>query len=126
MKTLDVKVGDKIKFVEEKQAYTVRARNERFIICVKPFNARKTVLYTIIDLERDVRGACNLIFGHAMEDENDIQSAMQKLQNHCDGKHEGISDGCGVVPPFKYQASMEVSYRNFIDLKVEKINGVAQ
>lgn len=56
-------VGTKIKFDSEKQRYTVQASNDRFIILTKPFNAQKTYLYTIVDLERGIRGKCNLIFG---------------------------------------------------------------
>lgn len=43
------KRGQKIWFEGEKRPYTVRACDERFAICTKPFNLRKTVLYTIID-----------------------------------------------------------------------------
>lgn len=56
-------VGDKVKFDAEKQRYTVQARDDRFVILTKPFNARQTYLYTIADLEKGIRGACNLIFG---------------------------------------------------------------
>ena len=52
---MKIKVGNKIKFERQKQRYTVQACNDRFIICTKPFNARKTVLYTIIDFERNER-----------------------------------------------------------------------
>lgn len=55
--------GIKVKLEAERQRYTVRARNERFVIMTKPFNAQRTYLYTIADLERGVRGACDLIFG---------------------------------------------------------------
>lgn len=57
-----LKVGDKIKFKSEKQRYTVMAKSWRFLICTKPLNCRKTVLYTIIDLDRLERGPNNLIF----------------------------------------------------------------
>ena len=53
----------KIKFDAERQRYTVQAHNNRFVIMTKPFNAQRTYLYTIADLERGYRGACNLIFG---------------------------------------------------------------
>jgi len=33
-----IKVGDKIKFLEEKQKYTVMSMGKRYIICTKPFN----------------------------------------------------------------------------------------
>jgi hypothetical protein len=56
-------VGDKIKFDEERQRYTVMAQDDRFAILVKPFNARKTYIYTITDLSRGERGRCNRIFG---------------------------------------------------------------
>lgn len=53
----------KIKMDGEKQRYTVQSFNKRFAVMTKPFNAKKTYLYTITDLDRNVRGRCNLIFG---------------------------------------------------------------
>ncbi len=77
-----LKVGDKIKFQSEKQRYTVQAKSERFIICSKPFNARKTYLYTIIDLDRYVRGAVDLIFGlnHDVNNPTDAQFCLEDLE----------------------------------------------
>ncbi len=48
-------VGTKVKFPNEKQRYTVQASNVRFAVCTKPFNAQKTVLYSIIDFWDDTR-----------------------------------------------------------------------
>lgn len=56
-------IGAKVRFEGEKQRYTVQAANDRFAIMTKPFNAKRTYLYTITDLQRGVRGPCNLIFG---------------------------------------------------------------
>ena len=56
------KVGDKIHFEGERNAYTIRACDSRYLICTKPFNPRKTVLYTIVDLQEKVRGTENLVF----------------------------------------------------------------
>lgn len=53
----------KVRLSGERQRYTVMARNDRFVILTKPFNARRTYLYTIADLNREVRGPCDLIFG---------------------------------------------------------------
>jgi len=39
-------VGTKIWFAGEKHPYKVRARNERYLICTKPFNLRHAVLRT--------------------------------------------------------------------------------
>lgn len=58
-----MKIGDKIKMDGERQRYTVTACDGKFAIMVKPFNAKKTYLYTITDTERGVRGPCNLVFG---------------------------------------------------------------
>lgn len=51
------KVGDKIYFKEEKRPYTIRACDERYLICTKPFNPKHTVMYTIVDLQEGIRGA---------------------------------------------------------------------
>lgn len=58
-----MKPGDKFKACGERQRYTVMAADERFTIMVKPFNAARTYLYSIADLDRGIRGRCNMIFG---------------------------------------------------------------
>lgn len=50
----NLKVGDKIKFKSEKQRYIVKAKDNRYLICTKPFNLQKTVLYTIVDLDIEI------------------------------------------------------------------------
>lgn len=56
-------VGGKIKMDGERQRYTIQAFDDRFVIMTKPFNARKTYLYTIADLETYQRGPIGLVFG---------------------------------------------------------------
>lgn len=53
--------GDRIRFAEEKQRYTVRAvsADGRWVICTKPFNPHRTVIYTVIDFDSGVRGPDN-------------------------------------------------------------------
>ena len=92
-----LKVGDKVKFSSEKQRYTIQARNKRFIICTKPFNAKETVLYTIVDIDRYCRGTDNLVFHKGYETKANCEENLNYLAN---GK-------------------MEVSYRNVIKLDVE-------
>lgn len=71
--------GDSVTFAGERQAYRVRAASGRFAILTKPFNLRKTVLYSIIDWERGVRGPDNMIFSHGYESDPDIAERMQEL-----------------------------------------------
>lgn len=101
MTKLNLIVDDKILFAEEKRAYTVQACDERFVICTKPFNAKKTVIYSIIDFERNVRGTENLIFGMGFETREECEEALTRLKS----------------------GETEVSYRNFIPLEIEKVNG---
>lgn len=56
-------VGEKIKMCGERQRYTVQGTRGRFIVATKPFNAKKTYLYTLIDTEKRKRGPLNAIFG---------------------------------------------------------------
>jgi S-adenosylmethionine:tRNA-ribosyltransferase-isomerase (queuine synthetase) len=98
----NLKVGDKIKFESEKHKYTVKAKNDRYLICTKPFNLQKTVLYTIVDLERLVRGTNNMVFNpYDYADQKDIDKCLEDLQNHSNG--------------------LEVTYRNCVWLDVEII-----
>jgi hypothetical protein len=60
---VEIKVGNRVKFKEEKQSYLVRACNEQYLVCTKPFNARKTYLYCIVDLVEGMRGPDNSLLG---------------------------------------------------------------
>lgn len=71
--------GTKIRFESERLRYTVRVASDRFAVCTKPFNPRHTVLYTIIDFERDVRGPEDLIFGCGFETDAQCLEALVRL-----------------------------------------------
>ena len=76
-----MEVGKKIKFKEEKQRYTIKACDDQYFICTKPFNAKKTVLYTIVDLKNNIRGTENLIFCAGFETDELCQEALNRLQS---------------------------------------------
>ena len=78
---MKVKVGDKVYIPTDKRPYTVKARDERYIICTKPFNARHTVLYFIIDLVNKWRAPDNMIFCHGYETDEDCAARLEELQN---------------------------------------------
>jgi hypothetical protein len=92
-------IGAKIKFKGEKQRYTVRASNTAYAICTKPFNARKTVLYTIVDNLHKVRGPENLLFGFGAETDEQCQEMLGRVTS----------------------GETEVSYRHGIPLDLEYI-----
>ena len=92
--------GDKVKFAEEKQRYVVQASNEQFAICTKPFNLKKTVLYSVIDLKKQIRGTENLIFGMGAETKEDCQEMLKRLTS----------------------GEAEVSHRNHIYLNIERVD----
>ena len=100
----------KIKMVGEKQRYTIQARSNRFVILTKPFNARKTYLYSIVDLERKVRGKDNQIFGFCYIDKN---GEINQDYNCEEGAKEAIKQ--------LESGQMEVSYRHYKDLEPEEI-----
>lgn len=76
---MEIKVGNKIKFTEEVQKYTVIAANDRFAICTKPFNPKKTVIYSIIDIKKQIRGTENLIFGFGAETKEQCEDILERL-----------------------------------------------
>ncbi len=86
--------GDKFKCDNERRKYTVQAADARFVIATKP--SFGTYIYTITDLDRGVRGACNSIFGPPsnLSTEDGAAEALRLLQS----------------------GSMEVSSRNFAAL----------
>jgi len=92
-------VGSKIRMDGERTSYTVQAANDRFAIMTKPHF--KTYLYTITDLQRRVRGPCNLVFG---------------LPCHVDSP-EGAREALAMIEA----GEMEVSYRHHKDLTAPEL-----
>lgn len=93
------KIGDKVKFAEEKQRYTVSACDDRYLVCTKPFNPKKTYLYTMVDLKSKIRGTD----GYAMNwgfDYRKKEDAEKYISNLKSGE-------------------IEISYRNRIKLNIE-------
>lgn len=76
-----MKRGDRFKCDGEKRRYTVQAADARFAIMTKP--AFGTYIYTITDLERDERGACNIILGPPtdFDTEDGAAEALKMLQD---------------------------------------------
>jgi len=94
-----VEVGQTIKFYGEKQKYTVQASNRFYSICTKPFNARKTVIYTAIDWYNQIRGTENMIFGFGAETKKQCEEMLDRLTN----------------------ADSDISSRNWCVLDIEKV-----
>jgi hypothetical protein len=102
------KVGDLIKFKSEKQRYRIRACDERFIIATKPYNPKRTFLYTIIDLEKEIRGADNWYCKFNYVNEKEAEKCLPLL--HLD--------------PLKNHGSVEISHRRSMKLDLERIDSV--
>lgn len=78
---MNYKIGDKIKFADEKGKYVIRECNDRYLICTKPYNFKKTFFYTIVDLERNIRGADNYYTKFDYMDPKELKQAMIELMN---------------------------------------------
>lgn len=98
-KNLEYTVGDKIYFKGDKKPFRIQACNERYIIATKPFNLKKTFLYTIVDFERCVRGRDNHYCAFEYDDPKEAAEALKCLET---------------------QEPLElcVSYRHFIPLDI--------
>lgn len=86
-------IGDKVElpFWDVDNPYTVRARDDRYIICTGSDS------YFIVDLERRVRGADNMIFCSGYETDEDCKERLGELQ----------------------RGEIEVSYRNVVPLDID-------
>lgn len=73
--------GDSVWFSTSKKSFKVRECNDRFAICTQPFNLKpNTVLYSIIDFNRNVRGLDNLVFSvYDYYTDEDCKQAMEDL-----------------------------------------------
>ena len=78
-------IGDKVYIPEHKRPFRVKARDDRYIICTKPFNAQHTVIYFIVDLVDKWRAPDNMVFCSGYETDEQCQERLKELQ---DGKIE--------------------------------------
>lgn len=117
---LSLVVGDRVRFVEEGQRYTVRAVTSggRFAICTKPFNLKHTVLYTVIDFERGVRGADNY-YGLGYETDEQVSEAAHCFDHTDRGDGPEITNSCEQVAWCRGGA--EVSRRNYVGLHIASV-----
>lgn len=99
---MKISVGSKIRFPEEKQAYTVQASGPRYAVCTKPFNPKRTVLYTVLDFKENVRGTENLVFGMGAETRGLCEEMLARLES----------------------GETEVSHRNRIPLSIGEIKWI--
>ena len=74
-----LRAGDLVRFRSEARPYRVRAANHRFAVCTKSFNPRRTVLYTVIDFNKGVRGTENLVFGFGTETDEQCVEMLERL-----------------------------------------------
>ena len=79
MEAKDLKVGQQVKFNDDRLWFTVQARNERFIVCSAETKA--DTYHTIIDLDQGVRGDDNLVFHQGYDDREHCESRLQDFIN---------------------------------------------
>jgi hypothetical protein len=121
-----IPVGSKVKFASEKMRYTVQASDERFSICTKPFNLKRTVLYSIIDFDEDVRGPENLIFGMGAETRKQCEEMLDRLNGRNPEYDQDVEvyKQAGIDPAdlTRTPYPTEVSHRNRCELDIERID----
>lgn len=113
--------GLHVKFASEKQRYTVQASDRRFAVCTKPFNARKTVLYTIIDFDEKIRGPENLVFGAGAETKKQCEEMLDRLKgiDRDRSRIEEVYRKAGMDPGEIPANQSEVSHRHRCALDME-------
>lgn len=75
-----VEVGDKVCIPDQKRPFRVQARDDRYIICTKPYNPQHTVLYFIVDLQTRWRAPDNMIFCFGYETREQCEERLKELQ----------------------------------------------
>jgi len=99
------KVGDKISFLNLEGEYTIRACNERYLICVQVYRpecrnrnlTKAKYLYTIVDLEEEIRGTHNMLFNCYKNNDTNWKLLLRRLKN----------------------GDVEISHRNRVELDIK-------
>jgi hypothetical protein len=79
----NIKVNDKVYFSDEPRiAYWVKARNDRYAILTRPYNPRRTVIYSIWDMEKKIRSTNDYVFNpYDYNKQEDIDQSLTDLMN---------------------------------------------
>ncbi len=75
-----LKPGDPVYVPNEVRPFLVKCRDDRYIICTKPFNPKRTVMYFIIDLKLGIRGQDNMVFCSGYETQEQCEERLKELQ----------------------------------------------
>ena len=118
---MNYKVGDKIKFKKEKQRYTISACDDRFIIAWKPFNPRRTFMYTIIDLKENERSSDNYYCAFDYTNEKEAQEAIEILNRTAKKREQDIIELNSFTGSFE---GLWLSGRRDMELDIERIDNV--
>ena len=79
---MKINVGDKIYIPTEKRPFKVRACDDRYIICTKAYNPKRTYRYFIIDLVEGIRGPDNIAIAlGGYETDEDCNERLLELQH---------------------------------------------
>jgi len=82
MRQSGIKVNDKVYFKSEKASYTVKAFDGRYAICTKPYNFKRTVMYTIVDFKEDIRSTNDLVFNiYDYKVQDDINKCLRDIKS---------------------------------------------
>jgi hypothetical protein len=76
-----MKIGDRIKFLEEKTPYRIRALSNYFAVCTRPYNPQCTVIYTVLDFRKSIRGTENVVFCMGAETDEDCEEMLQRFES---------------------------------------------
>ena len=76
----NLKKYDRVYLETEVRPYKVRCRDDRYIICTKPYNPKHTVMYFIVDLKEQRRGPDNMVFCSGYETQEQCEERLKELQ----------------------------------------------
>jgi hypothetical protein len=82
-----IKVNDKVYFSDEPSiGYWVKACNDRYAILTRPYNPRRTVIYTIWDMKENIRSTNDYVFNpYDYNKQEDIDLSLTELM---EGKYK--------------------------------------
>jgi len=74
-------VGCKVYVKEHKRPFYIKACDDRYAICTKPYNFKHTVIYFIVDVKVMERGPDNMVFCSGYETIEQCQERLKELQS---------------------------------------------
>lgn len=120
--------GDRVKFADKRNLWDVAATTEHYtaFTAQEPFEPTGTLMYTVIDWDKGIRGPCNLVgqgWGDGSYSPEQCAEMLEEFENtHREDPAMVAARDRGETRWTPSWRELEVSHRNNVPVSIERVD----